>query len=394
MQFQLKVQKINLVIILCFIIRSHPNIITQNFNFMFGVYRTFIHFGNDKVTQNLDIDLANNFTWIKNEFLERRDISSAPSIKFEYDTNSTTDLFLFKEDLDIGTQSSFIRNFSHYISNTYITSILPVKVKWCIGFAPKFEDENFSVVHQLYNMKAIEKKEFGFVLKQRGFNSNSEGTIYFGGFPESLIFNGTKATCKINPQYSSWGCKLSKIIFNDSKVYLNSFYSYFNANRREIFAPVDFLNFLEKDYLNKYIENGECEAIHFMEKYEIRCNLEASKHLMDNMKFIFDNRIAFTLNLEELLDCSLSSCTLLLQGNSNFQNVWVIGTALLSKYDVLFSYDDLSITFYGDIDVRQSTKSQPAILKILIYIEIILSICMFVYNLLFYLLIMKSEYES
>lgn len=393
MQFQLKLKTINVVIILSLIIHSMPNIITQKFSCMNGVYRTFTHFGKDRITINLDIDLSNNFTWIQNEFLEGRDTSSGPT-KFEYDTNSTTDLFLVNQDLDIGNNPNFIRNFPHYISNTYFNSLLHLRVKWCIGFASKFEDENFSIVHQLYNMKAIKKKEFGFALNQRGHYSNPQGTIYYGGFPETLNFNSTKAKCNINPQYSSWGCKLSKIIFNGNKVYLNTFYSYFNTNRKEIFAPIDFINFLEKDFLNKYIENGQCKAVHYLEQYEIRCDLEASKHLIDNMKFIFDDRIQLNLTLKDLLDCSLYSCTLLLQGNAKFHNDWVIGTALLSKYDILFSYEDNSITFYGNIELRQPTKSQEQILKNLIYIEIILSSCMLVYNLLFHFLFMKREYGS
>ena len=89
-----------------------------------------------------------------------------------------------------------------------------------ISLAYKFDNESYSLVHMLYNNKVIEKKLYGIYFD----NNRNEGSISFGGIPSNAhLAYSNKGSCNANDKYSSWGCNLTSINFDNISYSLNAY---------------------------------------------------------------------------------------------------------------------------------------------------------------------------
>ena len=102
------------------------------------------------------------------------------------------------------------------------------------------DNENYSLLHLLYNNKIIEKKQFSFVQEK-----NSYFTIFLGGI---ILKEEEKYSVKCKIINNSWGCNYSYLYIsgNKSKIYKSDQikYIYFQATSNKISIPISLYNYL------------------------------------------------------------------------------------------------------------------------------------------------------
>lgn len=158
-----------------------------------------------------DIELVENHTWYSKRMISRADAYEG---KYVGHTQIEIEDVMYKGDIlqqdfridsknnsDIRVKINYV-----YIDHEFLNSLDS------FSFAYQIEEE-FSVVHQLYNNKYIAQRAFGFSLNETG----RELLLHYGGLPKEVTQNKKKFSCKVNKNYPTWGCNLNKVSFSDNK---------------------------------------------------------------------------------------------------------------------------------------------------------------------------------
>lgn len=242
------------------------------------------------------------------------------------------------------------------------------------GFAYKFNDEKYSIIHQLYKSKLINHLSYAIAPNP----DKSNGTFYFGGIPPTLIQSKYSSTCLINVGFSSWGCILSYVIMGRNKKYktTNADNAFFAADEKEIIAPEDFMLYLNNTVWIDYIVNRDCryESMRKDSKYFI-CSCDVVPYLPD-IQFVFGSS-NFSFSLPNLFDEYDQFCIFQITSKEN-HNKWVFGKIFLENYYSLFDYEQKAITFYSDYkfnsNANVSSVNNKQLIKRVIEIAMVMSL--------------------
>lgn len=229
-----------------------------------------------------------------------------------------------------------VQNFHFY----YVNDILDVYDSLSLSY--KSKKEEFSLIHTLYDNNQIGHKKFG--MKEDGFK---EGTLYLGGFPNDTVNTMNNYTCKINTEYDSWGCRLTKVIVGND-VYDNDEYALLQGNDRRVKVPSKFFNYLKEKYFNEYEKEGVCRYRQILRFNFYECLYNKTDNF-PSFTFVFDN---FSLPFEDkqlYRKVEYDNNTykqFLIEENIIEPTKWQFGIPLFRQYPVLFDYDNSSVTFY------------------------------------------------
>lgn len=216
------------------------------------------------------------------------------------------------------------------------------------GFASKFEDIKYSLVHQLYLQGKIKKPSFGVGM----FDYRVEqGLVYFGGMDnKESIDKKYHGKCKVNDTYSTWSCDLHKIKIKDKEYNATNSYMYFQYKVNYIYVPYSFISFLRENVVNKY--KDDCFEYDVAEYTKIRCSDDIFD-VLPNIELYIGNTV-FSIPLNKLffegngdLDMEIAYNKKVAEKTGN-DNTWIFGSYFLKKFSVYFDYDDKSISFYSD----------------------------------------------
>lgn len=287
------------------------------------------------------MDLKSNFTWfrdVRHECFDNKEIKITIN-KIELVAIECIDSLTLTDD------NKVLSEYYYYIIPKQSSPIYKLK-RNSLAFSYKFNDEKFSVIHQLYNEKKISKKIFAIGEYDK---FNDYGEIYFGGIPDEIIVNKTfKGKCNVDDSYSTWSCSLKKIEINHHTYHATNHYMYFQTNNEYIYAPQNFMSFifesldnnLKKDcYVYKSSFGGE----------HLRCLNDILDNL-PNYTFIFDST-SFSIPIKDFFEpgYETSDSILFFSSIENDRNdTWIFGNYFLSRYITVFDYEDKSISFYSN----------------------------------------------
>ena len=224
-----------------------------------------------------------------------------------------------------------------------------------IGLTFHFDNEKFSLIHQLYNSGFINSKKFYFVPPKMDI----KGELFIGGIPKEKLENKYKSRCFLIKNSKKWTCDLNKIhiIINETIDIYNPINETitFTSNFNNIIAPQNFITFLKKKYINKLLDNGKCFNRRINAKkgnnFKIACKCEI---LLDEIFYIsfFLNNYEYKLSIDELIQYDHGLCELLINGEINRTNQWIIGSLFYNKHIIEFNYESKSITFYTNYKIK------------------------------------------
>ena len=303
---------------------------------------------------------------------------SETKISFRYHSfygKTISDKICLKNNIDINTNeiSNTTKNIS--LDNFWFITVGNIRGfdsrVGGIGLAYKFEDEKYSLIHQLKNKSLISHLNYGFIpstlintynndeimnINETNLdNKNKNGIIFFGGVPKNYINDKYRYNCKLTEKYNFWSCELSYVFigeinkYNNSKniYFTNKNYAYFNAADRRILAPKDFMSFLKINYFIEELLNRTCTYSMYGHNHIFECNCNIIDKF-PNITFIFDNYKYIFTSSELFLNYGGGFCQFLIQENHLRSNNFLLGSPFLSKFISNFDYETKYISFYSE----------------------------------------------
>ena len=221
-------------------------------------------------------------------------------------------------------------------------------------------DDNFSLINTLYRKKIISYKRFSFV------KDNENIKLILGGIPSEYMNTKYKGTCKVvNKKY--WGCNLTQVnlyvkydnrtssgYFMNKKE--NDYYSLFQTNSKQISVPSRYYDFLHQSYMKQMINQEVCNL---NPDKQYVCKSSFVSNLSFSLELDFDG-MSLQLDTKDLFEDNGVWSSLIIKRNDN-PNEWKIGTGVLHKLNILFDYDDKSISFYSNENTITESKLKTEI---------------------------------
>ena len=246
----------------------------------------------------------------------------------------------------------------------YILSSKDIKGMQSIGLAYKFDDETFSLIHQLKKANYITQHKFAL-----SSANDSVQSLYFGGIPQSEISNLYYAKCLVHSNSSNWGCKLDYIIINNKKVNLQKtdYLFTFNEDNVRLLAPKKFIDVLFHELFEERISKGICRYTSSTPQ-NIKCDCKAIKEI-GNVTFVIEHT-KFVFSEKDLFYEEYDECIFLIQENTNNDKEFIIGRIFLNKFLTLFDYDNGRIGFYSK---NPFSKDNFVLINLLFFVSTIVS---------------------
>lgn len=255
---------------------------------------------------------------------------------------------IFKETLTLVENKKIsIPNFSLY----YLENFTELSHEG-LALGRLFENETFSLIHQLYLNKYITKKGFGFSEEE---NESGKGVIYFGDLPQEVTMEKVKGKIYVkDTNDNKWNTKVTKVLINQGKndiiEYIPTFNkSYFDVNENTIYVPESFMFYLNETVFKHLIQDKYCTFSDRFDtkQYHFECSCSVIQSFPE-ITFVIDN-IGLTMKNYDLFEEAFGYCYFLIESNyPEFGDLWIFQTPLINKLTTFFDYDDNSISFYSN----------------------------------------------
>ena len=227
-----------------------------------------------------------------------------------------------------------------------------------LGFSHDIKEEN-SIVHQLYNSKFITQKQFSIL-----FSYPNWGTLSLG--EEGTLIKDMKD--KMLRQCSAvkgpyWGCHLSgiyienvelpleeeKIRKNNKNIEIDQD-TIFDIGIKDAILPEEVFDFFVKYFFDEKLFTGKkCEILENNKYKKIICKgIMKDKNINEFEKFsrvhfVFDDVVDIYVLGKYLFDDEKKFRVICIKENRNI----ILGTSFLSKYYMIYNYDEDKIKFFG-----------------------------------------------
>ena len=227
-----------------------------------------------------------------------------------------------------------------------------------LGFSHDIKEEN-SIVHQLYNSKLITQRQFSIL-----FSYPNWGTLSFG--EEGTLIKDMKD--RMLRQCSAvkgpyWGCHLSgiyienvelpleeeKIRKNNKNIEIDQD-TIFDIGIKDVIIPEEVFDFFVKYFFDeKLFKEKKCEILENNEYKKIICKgIMKDKNINEFEKFsrvhfVFDDVVDIYVLGKYLFDDEKKFRVICIKENRNI----ILGTSFLSKYYMIYNYDEDKIKFFG-----------------------------------------------
>ena len=237
---------------------------------------------------------------------------------------------------------SIIPNFNFYTVSASTHS-------WSdgFGFAFKFEDESFSIIHQLQKNKQITKKAFGIIPHKNG--EPFKGTLYYGEVSYDIILKDYKykGTCDVSDNYTPWGCQMISISIGKKEINFEQ-YGFISTCQYFMILSLKFFDFMIDTVFREWIDEETCFIIEGLLRSTLRCGKNVIK-MGGDVKFKFDNGLVLNIPLIDLFICDDSLCESLVASDNSDSKNFEFGMAFVRLFNAtIFSYDNRAISFYSD----------------------------------------------
>lgn len=349
-----------------FIYDNNKKIIYTSYSNYQGAYKIFLFFNQYTCTSVFLLNLERNYSCFGGYMYPDRCQKDKKEIEFIQFSHKKYNVVECWGNPDLSHFPGELQNLTFYTMKDDI----PTDAQFFVGFSYKFEDEKYSIIHQMYNSNTILKRRFALV-PDRYYN-NKNGTFFFGDIPEELIANKKRGKCSINENYHTWGCNIDKIIIGNNIVHTVNQYAHFSLSNNNIFVPSSFFSIIERDIFSNYLKNFDCKKEKTSNKLHFYCT-DAVLHNFPDIQIVFD-KVKLKIPTDKLFRCDFSSeCDFLIINRNDYDDHFIIGTPLLDSLDLLFDYDDKSLTFFSNEFIEGGLNGNGTMIK-KIYIIIIISL--------------------
>lgn len=287
-----------------------------------------------------EVNMATDVMWVRDpEYMEEEDISvSLVKTKISPFSDEIQNIAVkMTGPVFINSECPIVPEYSlYYIENWTTFEAFPL----CFAF----KNLENSLTHVLFDMGVVDKRGF--------FISANPVLVDLGGPPSEVIdAYRYREKCEVLKGFKTWGCQLNYILLNNSTVYNNSYYAYFQAATRHFYFPVEFYRKFSEEVLERLFNDKICE-------WNLECDCgRLKRYQIDDIVFVFEDNM-IRVDKSALFDWE-KKCTLLVRETS--EDLFVIGMKIFNIYPMYFDYDEETITFYSkrSIEKFKANEDQP-----------------------------------
>lgn len=325
--------------------------IHQEYPFKSRFFQLTISF--DKYFTLLSINTFNNYTWlpmsVKNDF-KKLNTTLIGTISVSHKKNTKVPAIIYSVPLRFLNDDIVIYDYYMFIKDIQIWDVCNSG----IGFAYKFNNYNYSIIHKLYDNNYIKDKQFSFIQR----TTKTKGEIVIGSLISQYDIDklNYKGKCNVIKTNSYWSCGIysikyeNEIFDNNGDIIEVGFHSVmkYSINSKHL---VKMIQKVMKDKCN--------EAIYNVDENRLLCD----KKSIDDSKYniIFDFGFQIEIPLHILFQCdddkneTCLSTFLYMNNDTSVSHILnpstsiIFGSPFLKMFKIVtFNYDDNSITFYSD----------------------------------------------
>lgn len=261
-------------------------------------------------------------------------------------------------------------------------------------------NEDESLIAQLYNAGIISKKLYAFES-----SDDNLGDFYIGEIPKALIAYKNFGSCQVRENY--WGCSMSSVSLQfHNKVllsYPNSYKTKFQVGYEKIYAPRDFLLYVEQNYLKELFDRHLCLYRTSFDYTSIICKLESGiedimptriTFTFDDYVFSVPSEIMFTFEVDKgygvVYEFQIVESKVV-----NDENFWIFGGYFFQNFISVFDYESRSVTLYSSGKIEKIKIESIYESKFINYaMKVVFIICISVISLGFFIISVSSFNKS
>lgn len=320
-------------------------------------------------------DLNSSYTLIYDDLKKSEiDISSFTTNSEEIIyRNKLINISTFQKEFTIEASKNITISLTYYYTLDYLSTIHSI-----LGFGYSFDNDSYSIIHQLLYKGLITSASFAFSPKYE------TPFLFLGGIPSIYTANRNYSYINIIGNSNKWDFYIDAFsIKNETKEskYKIKRYAYFVSLESFIFAPSDLFEQLVSFYLSDFSLKGHCHILDKISNRYILCSIHP-KIRMGNLTFLI-NGYEYSFTAENFWSCGEEYCIFSIKENIE-ENQWVIGSDFVGMFSMLFDYENKRVNIYSKrIQViKVSNESSNTLsyndnigtLKCIIIIEMIISL--------------------
>lgn len=209
----------------------------------------------------------------------------------------------------------------------------------------KYASLDHSIVHQLYKTNVIKSKQFGFEIQ---LNKNNN-TFFFGNAPTHLIEHKYPIIIDVDKSKLNWGFTIHYITFpnTNTRYYLNT-YAFLNMEVSDTYVSKQVFKWIINNVFGKFIRSGKCGFTSLIVDNTVYCERDVVDMFGKVSVRVKGYEILFDKG--DLFWCSdiKGICYFNVVEKEGGDDYVEIGYSLYAKFVSVFSYDNDTITFYGE----------------------------------------------
>ena len=241
---------------------------------------------------------------------------------------------------DIQFDNAYVSDLSIYIADELVANRI-----FGLALGYHFKNESCSIVHNLYNNKYIEHKEFAF----HNIKEYLKGYLYIGGVPNNdhKVFK-YKTAIKVDEDLPTWGFTLNDVVINNTVYHINKGAILHSAMTR-MFTSDDLYEVLTTTILREFIEREVCRTKERGYQKYLECGKEIEEVYKEEIDFVFGKTV-IKFKMKELFDYSRHSlfATNKPKKIHGFDGVFLC-VEFINKFNyTVFDYDNKQVEFYSD----------------------------------------------
>ena len=191
--------------------------------------------------------------------------------------------------------------------------------------------------------------------------ADNYGNIIFGERPFSE--KGLKSIqFKVNENFPSLGSHMKSLSIGNVQIDINDYFM-FQGRYQMLFFPYPLFNALKEKVFKKYLNNGMCNLILYIEGKGISCNC-AIKQNIEPVIFNFEGE-SIILEQEKMFIKTQDKCLFFIRTKTGYKNI-VLNQLFLSYFISFFDYEEKTITLYTSNNSIIAIKETKGVLYIII----------------------------
>jgi hypothetical protein len=238
-----------------------------------------------------------------------------------------------------------------------------VSIDGILGLARKYTkyDDSYSLIDSLYKSGSIKRKIFSqFIYKDKS-------KFYIGNLPAYIVndmenFTKCKTVSDNESVKSYWTCQVKKLLFSNEAIDNDKKFreisnkitpAIFDTGSNVIIAPPELFEAFKTKFFKQAMKDNHCFSVEdYSNTRSIKCKHDFDVETLPKISFVFDNDYRYELANKELFQDDSGDKMFRIYFSTVPGSGWLFGEPFLVQFHMVFDYEDDSVGFYNNKNIR------------------------------------------